>query len=75
MTEKLDRTLAIRVSEADMARLAQVAERFSHIATERALARVAMRLGLDAIAKDPTLLLAEPIPKRGGARPTRKRKR
>jgi hypothetical protein len=68
MTEKLDRTLAIRVTEADMARLSEVAEQFSHIVTARALARVAMRLGLEAIAKDPTVIINTPIPKRGGAR-------
>lgn len=74
MTEKLDRTLALRVTGADMSRLNDLAQRFPDFVTERALARVALRLGLKAIAEDPSLLLATPIPRRGGARRT-KRKR
>jgi hypothetical protein len=74
MAEKLDRTLAIRIGKSDDLRLKEVRKPFEHIVTERALARVAMRLGLEAIAKDPALLLSAPIPQRGGARKTRKRK-
>ncbi len=73
MGEKLDRTLALRVADADMDRLEAVAARFP-IVTPRALARVALRIGLDAIERDPKLLLTTPIPQRGGAR-ARKAKR
>jgi len=69
---KHDRALYIRLTSEDIARLEALAEKYP-IITRSALARAAMRLGLDAIEENPAVLLEQPVPKRGGAR-KRKRK-
>jgi hypothetical protein len=52
----LSQMLGIRVSADDLARLDALAERFP-IGTRHAIARFALRIGLDAIERDPALLL------------------
>jgi len=71
MAAKHNRSIFVRVTDDDEARLAALVERYP-ILTRAALARAAMRIGLDAIERDATVLLAQPIPKRGGARKRRK---
>jgi len=64
---KHDQALYIRLTSEDIARLEALAEKYP-IVTRSALARAAMRLGLNAIEADPAVLLEQPVPKRGGAR-------
>ena len=51
-----------------------LAERIE-MATKTGLARTALRIGLEAIEADPTILLGKPQPKRGGRRAGAGRKR
>lgn len=55
--DKLDRQVAIRLSEEDMQRLDALAE-IIPIASRNAIARAALRIGLAALEKDPTALFA-----------------
>jgi hypothetical protein len=70
--ELADQMLAVRVTVTDVERLDAVVARSPGLLTRHALARAAMRIGLDAIERDPSVLFAQPIPKRGGARPRKK---
>lgn len=64
-SEKLTEALYLRVSPTDMAQLEELSDRIP-IASRNAIARAAMRLGLELIAEDPgRLLAAGPPPKRG----------
>jgi hypothetical protein len=72
--EKLDRALSIRVNADDVERLDALARRIS-VATRHAVARAALRLGMDALEEDPTLIISKPVAKRGGARARRRRAR
>jgi predicted DNA-binding protein len=56
--DRLSRQVAIRLSEEDLDRLEALAERIP-IATRNAIARAALRIGLDALEKDPAQLLSE----------------
>lgn len=56
--DRLSRQVAIRLSEEDMDRLEALVERIP-IATRNAIARAALRIGLDALEKDPAQLLGE----------------
>jgi hypothetical protein len=61
--DKLTEMLGIRVSKPELERLDALATRMP-IVTRHALARAALALGLDAIEKDPTVLLGGPTPKK-----------
>ncbi len=61
--EQLKETLGIRITEDDLARIDALAERMP-VATRHGIARVALLIGLDAIEKDPTILLGEATKKR-----------
>lgn len=74
MAEKLTATLTMRMSDADVSKLAAVSARFPSI-VPGTLARVAMRIGLEAIERDPAQLLTMPIETRGGARVSKNVKR
>lgn len=65
--QRQDKPLFLRVTASDLARLEKLTGRFGH-STRTGLAREAMRIGLDSIERDPSLLLARELPKRGGAR-------
>lgn len=52
----LSEMLGVRVSADDLARLDALAERLP-IGTRHAIARFALRIGLDAIERDPGILL------------------
>jgi len=54
--EGLSEMLGVRVSADDLARLDALAERLP-IGTRHAIARFALRIGLDAIERDPGVLL------------------
>ena len=56
--DTLSRQIAIRLSEDDLRRLDRLTERVP-IASRNAIARAALRLGLEQLEKDPTLLFAE----------------
>jgi len=62
-----DQSLFLRVTQADIDRLNALVIRLP-IANKSAIARAAMRLGIDAIEADPAVLLGAPQPKRGGKR-------
>ena len=61
-----DEGLFLRVTRQDLDRLAALSKRVP-IASRAAIAREAMRIGLDAIEHDPAVLVTRPLPKRGGA--------
>jgi hypothetical protein len=68
--EKLTENLGIRVSAEDLALLDEIAA-LAPFATRHAIARAAMRVGLDEIKREPTRLLVLPrpaksAPKKGG---------
>jgi hypothetical protein len=69
--ERVDQMLAVRCSSTDLERLDAIVATSPGLLTRHALARAAMRIGLDAIEKNPTALFSQSIPKRGGARPKR----
>lgn len=62
--DKLDHQIAMRVSEEDVARLAALSERIP-IATKNAIARTALRIGLDALEENPGRIVEVAPPKRG----------
>lgn len=70
--EKHDEALYMRLTHSDVERLSALVSRYP-ILTKASLARTAMRIGLTAIERDPTVLLNESAPKRGGPRPPRKK--
>ena len=57
-------TLGVRVTAEDLARIDALADRIP-IATRHAIARHAMRLGLELIEGDPAILLGDAIKGRG----------
>ena len=59
----LSEMLGVRVSADDVARLDALAERLP-IGTRHAIARFAFRIGLDAIERDPSLLLGTAVKSR-----------
>jgi len=59
----LSRQIAIRLDETDISRLDALAERIP-IASHNAIARAALRIGLEQLEKDPTLLFADKKPRR-----------
>jgi hypothetical protein len=56
----LSEMLGVRVSADDLARLDRLAERLP-IGTRHAIARFALRIGLDAIERDPAILLGDAV--------------
>lgn len=60
--EGLTEMLGVRVSADDVARIDALADRIP-IATRHAIARHALRLGLDAIERDPAILLGDALKK------------
>lgn len=62
--ETLSEALYLRIAPTDMKRLNALVEQIP-IASRNAIAREAMRLGLELLEKKPTLLLDSPPPKRG----------
>jgi hypothetical protein len=58
--EGLSEMLGVRVSADDLARLEALAERLP-IGTRHAIARFALRIGLDAVERDPSVLLGTPV--------------
>jgi hypothetical protein len=65
--EKNTELLQIRISPTDKARIQLLAEDVP-VASESSMAREALRLGLEAIEKDPAILLGRKWTTRGGAR-------
>jgi hypothetical protein len=63
----LSEMLGVRVSADDLARLDLLAERLP-IGTRHAIARFALRIGLDAIERDPATLLGGAVKGRKGPR-------
>ena len=59
--DKLEKQIAIRLSEEDVDRLDALTKRFP-IASRNAIARAALRLGMAAIEKDPMQLLSSDAP-------------
>ncbi|MCP4467729.1 MAG: hypothetical protein GY813_13395 [Halieaceae bacterium] len=62
-TETLSEALYLRCAPSDMERLDELVERIP-VASRNAIAREAMRLGMAALEKDPSLLFAKRAPKR-----------
>lgn len=58
--EALSEMLGVRVSADDLARLDALAERLP-IGTRHSIARFAFRIGLDAIERDPAILLGTSV--------------
>ncbi len=75
MTEKerAEHMLALRVTMADVDALDAVVAMSPGLLTRHAVARTAMRIGIEAIKREPSVLFSHPIPKRGGARPRKTR--
>ena len=65
--QKHDKSILLRLTADDIERLDALVG--SHgVTTRTALARAALRIGLDSIEQDPSVLLGQPVAKRGGAR-------
>jgi len=56
--EPLSEMLGVRVSADDLARIDAITERMP-VGTRHSIARVALRIGLDAIEREPTILLGK----------------
>ena len=65
--DRLSEALYLRVSGEDVERLDALVERIP-IASRNAIARAAMRMGMELLEQDPSRVLASPLPKRGGSR-------
>lgn len=65
--ERLERQIAIRLSEEDLQRLDKLAERIP-IASRNAIARAALRIGLAVIEENPARALAAPSEPKARAR-------
>ncbi|MBI4702102.1 MAG: hypothetical protein HY744_13285 [Deltaproteobacteria bacterium] len=63
---RLGVTLGLRLDAADADRLNALAERIP-VGSRHSIARAALRLGLDALAEDPSRIIA-PAPRRRGGR-------
>ena len=59
-------TLGIRVASEDLDRLKKLVDGLGGLTSISGLARAAMRLGLDRLEEDPTLLVRQLKPRRGG---------
>jgi hypothetical protein len=59
VSDTLDQQVAIRLSKDDLGRLDAMKDRLP-IASRNAIARAALRLGLDLLEEDPTRLLKPP---------------
>lgn len=66
--EALGEMLGVRVSSDDLARLDALVQRLP-IGSRHAIARFALRVGLDAIERDPAILLGDSLKRVGGRRP------
>lgn len=73
MTDPVDQSLFLRVSQTDLDRIDALVEDIP-VVTRASLAREAMRIGLEALERDRTLLLGRKLPKRGGARKRTRRR-
>lgn len=62
--ERLGHQIAMRVSEEDVTRLEALSDRIP-IATKNAIARAALRIGLDALEENPGRIVEAAPPKRG----------
>jgi len=62
--ERLDHQVAMRVSEEDITRLAALAERIP-IASRNAIARAALRIGLEALEANPSRIV-DAAPRKAG---------
>lgn len=62
--DRLDEALYVRVTKGDIERLETLVARIP-IASRNAIARAAMRLGLELLERDPTKIIASPPSKRG----------
>jgi hypothetical protein len=60
--EGLSEMLGVRVSKADLERIDALAARLP-IGSRHGIARVALRIGLEAIERNPMILLGEPVDK------------
>lgn len=58
--EGLSEMLGVRVSTEDLERIDALAQRLP-IGTRHSIARFALRIGLDAIERDPSVLLGTPV--------------
>ena len=65
--EPNNRSILLRITASDLQRLDDLADGIP-IATRSSLAREALRLGLEAIERDPAILLGRQWTTRGGAR-------
>ncbi|MDI3291974.1 hypothetical protein [Polyangium sp. 15x6] len=61
--DKLEKQIAIRLSEEDVGRLDALAKRIP-IASRNAIARAALRIGMAAIEEDPARILSADAPVR-----------
>lgn len=62
--ELLTNQVTIRLSDEDVARLDAMTARIP-VASRNGIARAALRVGLDALEKNPARLVESPLPKRG----------
>ncbi len=69
-----DKAIYLRITEDDARRLHTLAKQIT-VATRSSIARAAIRIGLDEIERDLTVLLGHPPPKRGGALRRKKAKK
>jgi predicted transcriptional regulator len=69
--DTLPHQIAIRLSDDDLSRLDSLTARIP-IASRNAVARAALRLGLDALEANPARIVEAPPPRRG-RKPTRSR--
>lgn len=60
--QTLAKQIAVRLTEGDVERLEELSKQLP-IATRNAIARTALRLGLDVLESDPTRVLARPASK------------
>lgn len=64
---ELTAMISVRLSENDLEQLHALAEAMPAF-PPTTIARVAMRVGFEALAKNPGLALSQPVERRGGAR-------
>ena len=62
--EKLTEALYLRASATDIERLDALVQQIQ-VGSRNAIARIAMRLGLEALEADPSRILLHPMPKSG----------
>lgn len=59
--------ISVRLSDEDVERLGALSKQMP-VLPQTTIARIAMRLGLAALERDPALAFKQPIERRGGAR-------